>query len=255
MEVVFDRKEESVKPTYATLLLDESGSMGNIKGDAIGGYNEYISTLQKTGLPFLFTLLKWDSTHQTIVHRGIPIAEVPALTNETYKPGASTPLIDVCVKGIRATEKQVENKDVNVAITIQTDGMENASVEHTMDELNQLIKEKTEKGWLFTFLGVGIDAFAQAARMGIAREHALGYQVKKIGATFGSAARAVGRYGASGRAGAARYTADERASAGDTYDPDDSVVSTSTPTVAPAYPEKSAKAKAKPDPLVGNIEF
>ena len=34
---------------YVSFLLDETGSMNNIKEDTIGGFNEYVDTLKKDG--------------------------------------------------------------------------------------------------------------------------------------------------------------------------------------------------------------
>ncbi len=54
-----------------------------------------------------------------------------------------------------------------MVICIQTDGLENASTEHTWAELNLLIKEKAKLGWQFNFMGAGIDAYEQGRQMGI----------------------------------------------------------------------------------------
>ena len=101
-----------------------------------------------------------------MVHHALPVKDVPNLTPEAYIPGAATPLIDACVKSIRATEEKVQGQDKIVSIVIQTDGYENASYEFSNEDLFKLVKEKTAEGWLFTFLGAGIDAFAVASKFG-----------------------------------------------------------------------------------------
>ena len=63
-------------------------------------------------------------------------------------------------------------------ICIQTDGEENASEEHNWDELSALVKEKRALGWQFNFMGAGIDAYDQGARMGIAADQTLSYDPK-----------------------------------------------------------------------------
>jgi hypothetical protein len=62
-----------------------------------------------------------------------------------------------------------------VVICIQTDGQENSSTEHIWNELNALVKEKAALGWQFNFMGVGMDAYDQGARMGIAPAATVAY--------------------------------------------------------------------------------
>src|SRR5262245_21759182 len=115
-----------------------------------------------------FTLIKFDSRRIEKVCVAVPVSEVAELTMQSYQPGASTPLIDAAYKTIKAVEKSLKASNPRVVVCIQTDGHENASTEHTWDELNALIKEKTAAGWQFNFLGTGIDAYDTGARMGVA---------------------------------------------------------------------------------------
>jgi hypothetical protein len=70
-----------------------------------------------------------------------------------------------------------------VVICIQTDGQENSSTEHSWNELNALVKEKAALGWQFNFMGVGIDAYDQGARMGIAPAATVAYDHRDPQAT------------------------------------------------------------------------
>jgi hypothetical protein len=154
--------------TLVTFLLDETGSMESIKDDTIGGFNSYLGLLKAEAAPIDFTLIKFDSLRLEKVCVAVPVSEVAELTTASYRPGASTPLIDAAYKTIRAVEKSLNGSNPKVVVCIQTDGHENASTEHTWDELNALIKEKTAAGWQFSFLGTGIDAYDTGARMGVA---------------------------------------------------------------------------------------
>ncbi len=150
--------------TFVTLILDETGSMEGIRDDTIGGYNTYIDTLKdeaKNGTDFSFSLVKFDSNKIDKVHVGEDIENVPHLTRATYVPGAATPLIDACVKGIHATA-EVAKKGCPVVFVIQTHGYENASTEYSFKELAKLVRKKEKKGWHFVFLGAGIDAYETA---------------------------------------------------------------------------------------------
>src|SRR5262245_23777844 len=154
--------------TLVTFLLDETGSMESIKDDTIGGFNSYLGSLKAEAAPIDFTLIKFDSRRIEKVCVAVPVSEVAELTMESYRPGASTPLVDAAYKTIKAVEKSLNGSNPKVVVCIQTDGHENASTEHSWDELNALIKEKTAAGWQFNFLGTGIDAYDTGARMGVA---------------------------------------------------------------------------------------
>lgn len=204
---------DSNKTTFVTLVLDETGSMEPIRDDTIGGFNQYLDQLKQSEDPILFTLIKFDSNRHEMPYRAVPVGEVAGLTRETYQPGAATPLIDAAFKAIKATEAKVaEMADANVGIVIQTDGHENASTEHTSEELVALIKEKTAAGWLFTFLGAGIDAFDQASQLGISPDVTLTYGRTASPQAFMAAGQSMARYCSTGLTAAAAFTPTERSS-------------------------------------------
>lgn len=204
------------RDTFVTLVLDETGSMSTIVDDTIGGYNTFIKGLkdQKGDHDIKFTLIKFDSNKHDIVHRAEPIDSIPELTKETYVPGAATPLIDASMKAIKATEAKVSELGLadkaNIVVAIQTDGHENASREFTRDQLVAEIKDKTAKGWLFQFLGAGIDAFASAQSLGINARNTLGYDRDKSNQAFYSITNSVIRKHLTGSSLNAAYTDEER---------------------------------------------
>lgn len=179
--------------TLITFVLDETGSMESIKDDTIGGFNAFLGRMKQDGDNTLFTLIKFDSNRQAVVHRAAPIDTVPELTDETYQPGAATPLIDACVKGIETAAKQAD-ENTRVSIVIQTDGLENASQKYRNSDLAAMVKQKSSQGWMFTFLGAGMDAFAQAGEFGIRPEDTLRYGRDKSGQAFQASARKSAQY-------------------------------------------------------------
>ena len=154
---------------YVSFLLDETGSMQEIKRDTMGGFNEYVETLKKDGGDIAFSLMSFNSNETKSRYVAEPIETVAPLTDDNYRPGAMTPLIDASVKIIKATEDAARKRgdEPSVLVVIQTDGYENASVEYTSADLTALIKEKTAAGWQFVFLGAGLDAFDAAHDAGI----------------------------------------------------------------------------------------
>jgi hypothetical protein len=204
--------------TLVTFLLDETGSMESIKDDTIGGFNSYLSTLKASTTPIDFTLIKFDSRRIEKVCVAVPVRDVKELDTTTYQPGAATPLIDAAYKTIKAVEKSLSEHEPKVIVCIQTDGHENASTEHSWDDLNALIKEKTAAGWQFNFLGTGIDAYDTGKRMGVAAMSTMstGRSGRHVRASYAAAADSALRY-ASGRASSSRFSMAERAASGDEF--------------------------------------
>lgn len=192
-----------------TMILDETGSMQSIKPDVVGGYNEYINQLKQEEGDLLFTLIKFDSQHRTVVHSAKPIKEVPELTDATYTPGSLTPLYDAMMTGIRDAEKHAEEGD-RVVVAIFTDGLENCSKEANVADVKSLVAEKEKAGWFFSFLGVGIEAFPEAANMGISMGQTLKGGRGKSREVWANAAASQSRYTHTGSTLSAEYTDEER---------------------------------------------
>jgi len=60
-----------------------------------------------------------------------------------------------------------------VVLAIISDGAENASTRYSADDVRRLIERHQEEGWTVQFLGLGIDAFAEGARLGVRGDHTL----------------------------------------------------------------------------------
>lgn len=236
--------------TIVTFLLDRTGSMEQIKGDTIGAFNAYLAGLRSEDAGVEFTLVQFDSIGLDKVCVGVAPKDAPDLNAKNYQPRASTPLIDAVFKTIKAVEKAVVGRDdkPKIVICIQTDGEENASTQHTWDELNALIKEKSDLGWSFSFMGAGIDAYKQGTRMGLSTAQTMSYDHLSAQATvasFAAEARNTMAF-ASGRSSTRMYSADQKLSAGDKFDPAFGGTSAQAPTAPPPHraPRKPAAKRA-----------
>jgi len=209
------------KTTFVSFLLDETGSMESIKDDTIGGFNEYVSTLRTSGADILFSLVSFNSSRTEKRYVAEPIADVAPLAAGDYRPHASTPLIDACVKIIKATDEAVARRadEPNVVIVIQTDGQENVSVEYDRRDLAALVKEKEAAGWEFVFLGAGMDAFdaAMAAGMALRADRVLSYGRDRSAEAFAGMAMHVSDFAARGSSTALDISPEVREAAGDEF--------------------------------------
>lgn len=208
------------KSTLVTFLLDKSGSMGSVKAPTIEAFNGYLDGLKEEPAGILFSFIQFDTISTDVINRNDPIDKVGKLTDSTYKPMGGTPLIDAAYKTIKAVEKAVaERNDPKVVICIQTDGEENSSREYTLAQLHDLIKEKSALGWQFNFMGAGIDAYAQAGRMGIHAVNTMSYNRDDAHATkvaFAASAQNT-RFFAMGQSVNTNYSDAQRAASGDAF--------------------------------------
>ena len=89
-----------------TFVLDRSGSMGIIKADTIGGFNQFIEDQKKAAGEALMTLVQFDDQYE-VNYAGVPIAAVRPLNTDTFVPRGWTALYDAIGKTVVATGKRI----------------------------------------------------------------------------------------------------------------------------------------------------
>jgi len=159
--------------THIHLLLDRTGSMDKVKQETIGGVNAFIAEQQRQSGKCTFSLVQFDSNDPyEVIHDFTPIAHVAPLTEATFVPRSWTPLYDAMDKSVDECLKRIQAMDTRpgkVIIVVVTDGEDNASTKANKTTVKDKIKTVTEKGWVMVYLGVGIDAMADGADLGIAK--------------------------------------------------------------------------------------
>lgn len=160
-------------PTHIVVLLDRSGSMAPIANDVIGGFNQYLEEQQKDGSDARISIVLFDSQNpQETVMWGAPISEAIPLDRTTFVPRGGTPLLDAT--GLTIGRVMVDQQS-RVAAGIQacdivfvtvTDGEENQSHEFNLEQVRTLVNDRTADGWQFVYLSAGLDAYADAGRLG-----------------------------------------------------------------------------------------
>lgn len=210
------------RPMHVAFLLDETGSMNRVKDDTLGGFNEFVGQLRRDKAlgAVTFTCIKFDSNRFEPLCECVPIGKVPELTEDNYRPGALTPLVESAIKLIERTNHDVADRKDNplVHIVLQTDGLENASnaaAGFTTVKLADLIRNRTGAGWLFTFLGCDVDAYSQAAQFGMADKDVAQYGLQQSGAAFDSAAARTRAFHRTGDAGKTEFTVAQKRAMGD----------------------------------------
>lgn len=166
--------------TEIICVVDRSGSMGSIKGDAIGSFNIFLEQQKKVPGEAVFSLTLFNTVYD-VRHSGIPIKDVPALTDQTYVPGGLTALLDAVGKtidevGDRLAKTDEAARPERVVFVILTDGQENSSREYKRDQVMQRIQHQTDVyKWEFVFLAAGKQAFTEAQSLGISLGNIVAY--------------------------------------------------------------------------------
>ena len=169
-----------------TLVVDRSGSMQQMREDAEGGVNAFIQQQAEEQGAAVLTLVQFDTEYE-ILHRGIPIDEVPEYRLE---PRGMTALLDAVGRainetGIRLKKLKEADRPGLVIFVITTDGLENSSTEFTRTQIKEMIEHQQSKyGWHFTFLGANQDAFAEAGAMGMRASAVANYSMGKVGEAY-----------------------------------------------------------------------
>jgi len=186
--------------TDITIVLDKSGSMSEIVDDVIGGFNTFVETQAKEPGEALLSLVLFDDTYE-FKFIGTPIKEVHKLTRKSYIPCGNTALLDASARAIIETGARLEKMDEKdrpgkVVLVIMTDGRENSSVEHNLEQVRAMIEHQQKAyNWHVVFLGANFDAFQEGQKINIKRVNTMnyGYSGQGVGVAFSSAARGVTR--------------------------------------------------------------
>src|SRR5262245_46332883 len=185
--------------TAIAFVLDETGSMEVCRGAAIAGFNQWLAEQRLAGGDAgTLTLVKFSERPGLplcrLVHDGAPLAAVPPLNRETYRPNGGTPLLDAVGRTIMWMDRQQPQHD-RTLIVILTDGEENASHEFTAPQIRDLILTHEATGtWTFIYLAANQDAWAASERLGIPGGNTSSFSVREMGVAFMRTSAATARF-------------------------------------------------------------
>ena len=162
-------KPEPSKPSangkahiYNLIIVDESGSMSQLREATMSGVNETISSIRSAQEEFgdtqehFLTLVTFDSGGNRPDVRTLidcqPIGEVKDFND--YMPSGCTPLYDAMGQSLSTLHARIKaDDDASAVVTVLTDGLENSSHEWNAHRLRQLIEQLKEQGWSFSYMG------------------------------------------------------------------------------------------------------
>ena len=159
-----------VQKVHVGIVLDRSGSMEDCRTDAIGAINGYLRQVREDREmeAASISLIIFDSQSIDTIRNRVLARDCEPLASREYQPRAQTPLLDAVGRGVALLDERKETGE-RCILAIMTDGLENASREHTTDTIKALLDRKQrEDGWLIIYLGADHEAWKQASD-GLAR--------------------------------------------------------------------------------------
>ena len=154
------------------VVVDESGSMDQVRADAIGGFNSFLTEQQALPGAANLTLVKFNTAVEKI-YDGSDIKGVKPLDESTYHPDGFTALYDAVGEtidsiGRRLSAMPEDQRPGKVVVAILTDGQENSSKKYTQSKIKEMVDHQTGVySWNFMFLGANQDAWASGGAIGI----------------------------------------------------------------------------------------
>lgn len=169
------------------IVLDRSGSMEDCRTDAVGAVNSYLRQVREDAeMDARVSLIIFDSQGIDTIRDRVPVRGCAELSEREYQPRAQTPLLDAVAHGVSQLDARKDAGE-RCILAIMTDGLENASREHTKASLKALLDRKQrEDGWLVVYLGAGHDAWAQAHGMGLHAGNVAGFSKLAMSQSLGS---------------------------------------------------------------------
>ncbi|WP_377643814.1 VWA domain-containing protein [Oryzobacter terrae] len=153
--------------THLTLVVDRSGSMSSVRGEAQGGINALVA--EQFALPgrLTVTLSQFDNEVESVQR----MSSAPF----TYdlEPRGMTALLDavgleVVRTGADLAALPEDERPGRVLLVVVTDGHENSSHEYTIERVRSMLgTQKEQYGWEVRFLGAD-DAAWQGEALGVA---------------------------------------------------------------------------------------
>lgn len=182
------------------ILLDRSGSMSSLWGEALSAVNAYVKKLADDKVDTGVTLAVFDGQggleFNVIRDRIIPSTWMPVSSADAV-PRGMTPLSDAVGRVVALANAGNYDK---VAIIIMTDGHENASQELTVAQAKKLLDDCRAKNWQVMFLGADFDNTSQAAAYGNVVGSTVSIAPQNLTTGFMAMAATRTAYGATGAA-------------------------------------------------------
>jgi len=169
---------------HYVLILDQSGSMSQLKQEVISSFNEQVEMILKLMQTEPDSVIKLtlcifnDIVELKFVDHSVD--QIKKLTLEDYQPFSFTALYDAIGASFMKISELVEPDD-QVFFAIFTDGLENASKFYTAEDINYKINSAEKNGWIIKFFCRYEDRLFYKSKLNISDKHVVGITLDKVG--------------------------------------------------------------------------
>lgn len=184
---------------HLIVIVDESGSMGGVVDDTIGGMKAFITSQQKDAETGTLTAVFFEGGIVKRVHSFTDLKTLKLESLDVYQPRGSTNLLDaigdtLTLDGQMLCKMAEEDRPEKVVVCVLTDGVENCSREYNAKQIKSMIKTQEETySWDINFISEDLEALDQAASYGFQRGKVARYSKDNTNATFMSMSSKVSR--------------------------------------------------------------
>ena len=160
---------------YNLFILDESGSMMDIRDAVMSGFNEIMETIKGAAVQFPnqihdISFFSFNGLGIKKIHFMESVDRLDRLNEQAYRPNASTPLYDAMGLALLKLKYALSPQETHkVSVTIFTDGYENASKEFNVVNIKNIVADLTKSGWVFQYIGTDHDVSKVAEELNIKR--------------------------------------------------------------------------------------
>lgn len=184
--------------TSINVILDESGSMWDLKEDTIGGFNQFLEEQRKISGEVVLTLCKFNTDH-TLVYNVVRLEDIKNLEDSSYVPNGGTALLDALGFTIDSVGKKLSDmseaeRPSKVLFLIITDGEDNSSKTFSIEDIRNKVKHQQDVySWEFVFMGANLDAITVGSSIGILNSNTVSYNTtpEEIRTLYGNISRSV----------------------------------------------------------------
>jgi hypothetical protein len=207
---------------HSYILLDRTGSMGDIWDEALGSVNAYAKSvgeadegeIEGADIETNVTLAVFD--HQKglqfdVLRKGVEAENWTEVTNDEASPRGMTPLFDAIGQIVTLAEEDMPDKAV---IVVMTDGMENSSRELDKDGAKAALDRARAKGWEVVFLGAEFANFGDARGVGVSGSKSMAVGQGRMQDSMSNLAKKSRAYG-KGEEAEITFSEEDRAQAGE----------------------------------------
>lgn len=151
-------------------LLDKSGSMYEVKHEAVDGFNSFLRDQREEFDSASFSLILFDHRWE-LFYDHVDLKDAKSISDNDYRPGGKTSLHDAIFKTVHHTDERLKKYPdgirPKVVMMILTDGHDTSSTECTAAGVAELIKDYSgDKDWEFFFITTSQQAYTDSQTMG-----------------------------------------------------------------------------------------